>query len=191
MPAQSKPPRPLDTDRDPWERQTGETSKQYQAFCIYRDLGQGRSIRLVAEALGRSRRTLEMNSVKWQWVIRSAEYDSHLDREMRLSNEAKIKAARDDYVLMARSIREKIAGRLISLNPDEIRAVSIPNMLQTVVNIEMSALGVTDTGSVEYDLSGPGGGLRVTSGAAPIINVYFDDGENTSVSDGSELDTAT
>ena len=31
-------------DSRPWERQWGETSRQYAGFCFYRDLGPSRSI---------------------------------------------------------------------------------------------------------------------------------------------------
>ena len=42
------------TDK-PWERQKGESDKAYEAFVTYWDMGTDRSIRAVAQKLGKSR----------------------------------------------------------------------------------------------------------------------------------------
>ena len=37
-----------------WERQEKESSKAFQAFCVYRDLGTGRTLAAVSEKLLKS-----------------------------------------------------------------------------------------------------------------------------------------
>ena len=37
-----------------WERQEGETSRAYEAFSAYRDLGSARSLAKVGQLLGKS-----------------------------------------------------------------------------------------------------------------------------------------
>lgn len=61
---------------DPWDRQPGETSKAYAAFCEYRDQGTGRNYRTVAEVLGKSGTLIAGWSAKHGWVARAAAWDS-------------------------------------------------------------------------------------------------------------------
>lgn len=60
----------------PWDRQPGETSKAYEAFSIYRDMGANRTVRGTAEALTKSEQLIKGWSGKNNWVDRAAAYDS-------------------------------------------------------------------------------------------------------------------
>ena len=44
----------MSEEKNLWERQENESSKAYQAFCIYRDLGAGRTLAAVSEKLRKS-----------------------------------------------------------------------------------------------------------------------------------------
>ena len=74
--------------RDPWERLPGETARQYECFCAYRDMRYlekpkkpggivrpdftiRRSIRGLAEQMGVTRKSLEPMSAKFDWVARA------------------------------------------------------------------------------------------------------------------------
>lgn len=61
---------------DPWDRQPGETSKAYEAFSIYRDMGANRTVRSVAEHLSKSGTLIAGWSGKHDWVARAAAFDS-------------------------------------------------------------------------------------------------------------------
>lgn len=61
---------------DPWDRQPKETSKAYEAFCIYRDMGAKRTTRSTAEALAKSETLIKTWSSKYGWVKRAAAWDS-------------------------------------------------------------------------------------------------------------------
>lgn len=76
-----------------WERLDGESAKAYAAFCVYRDLGPGRSL-AIAYGCWRRANGVAGSAVKaagfWQqwssafgWVARAAAYDAHLDAEKR------------------------------------------------------------------------------------------------------------
>lgn len=80
----------------PWDRQPGETSKAYEAFSIYRDMGAERTVRLVAEALNKSGTLIAGWSGKHNWVDRAAAYDS-----------VPARAVVDEYQKMARDIAEQ------------------------------------------------------------------------------------
>jgi hypothetical protein len=69
-----------DLDRPLWERQPGESTKAWAAFCTYRDLGKSRGIRGAAAAIGKAPRQLDTWSSKFGWVKRAAAFDSHHDR---------------------------------------------------------------------------------------------------------------
>lgn len=64
------------TTVDPWDRQPGETSKAYAAFCVYRDLGSERSTRKTAEHLSKSEALIHGWSARWGWPERSRAWDS-------------------------------------------------------------------------------------------------------------------
>lgn len=77
----------MSDDNQPWEKQPGETSKAYRAFCIYRDAGPDkRTHEYVREELGKSpgyTRWLEEWSSKHDWVDRAHAYDQHLEEQRR------------------------------------------------------------------------------------------------------------
>lgn len=72
----------------PWERQYNESHQAFGAFHEYCLLGDKRSIRKVAEKLGKSDVLISRWSSKWNWVERSREYDNELVRQ-------EVKEARD------------------------------------------------------------------------------------------------
>lgn len=70
------------TGKHPWDRLAKETDKAFAAFCVYRDMGAGRSHTKTATALGKAkgyRGWLETWSSRFDWVARAAKYDAHLD----------------------------------------------------------------------------------------------------------------
>lgn len=85
--------------RKPWERQTGESSRAYALFVLYRDIGPRRSIGRMssskllsdgvpdaAQAVSVPRRSrLEVYCQRHRWVARAKAWDDHLqairDRE--------------------------------------------------------------------------------------------------------------
>lgn len=69
-----------------WDKLDTDTDKSYQAFCVYRDLGKGRSLEKVQERLSKSTgylRQLYKWSSNYNWVERANAYDLHLDRTQR------------------------------------------------------------------------------------------------------------
>lgn len=73
-----------------WEQQPGETPAAWRAFCVYRDLGPGRSIDAAWKkhtgqqaSLKRAARRWFTWSVAYGWEARTREYDAHIERETR------------------------------------------------------------------------------------------------------------
>jgi hypothetical protein len=62
----------------PWERQWGETARQFAAFCRYRDLGRGRSLDKAFQLdLDNRQKNSEGARVPGQWALWSASLDFH------------------------------------------------------------------------------------------------------------------
>jgi hypothetical protein len=81
-----------------WERRQGETSRSYQAFCVYRDQGITRSLRKAAEEFyqGATRAKVvqfETWSSQNLWVARAEAFDAELDRRRSLEREEHIREA--------------------------------------------------------------------------------------------------
>ena len=140
-----------DTDkRLAWERQKGESSRAFEAFGIYRDMGPGRSTQKVAGKLAKSWTIIRRWATQWNWVVRATQYDDHLDAEFRVENAKQLKAARKRHINIARRIQTKVMARLRNMEPDEINAQNMALLLKTATDIELRALG-DPTASVAID----------------------------------------
>jgi hypothetical protein len=64
----------------PWDKQPRETSKAFDAFRIYRDLGANRSLPKVAQTLSKSLPQIKEWSARWNWVARASDWDAEQDR---------------------------------------------------------------------------------------------------------------
>lgn len=112
-----------ETTVQPWDRQPGETSKAYEAFAIYRDLGSSRSVRLVSEQLAKTQTVIKRWSSKYEWVERAAAWDSIPAR-----------ATAEAYSDMARRVAEqhdRVANKLLAKleqNLDLLPTGSDPSM---------------------------------------------------------------
>lgn len=97
---------------NPWEQQSGETSRQWRAFVAYRDLGPVRSIDKAAAVLKpehkRSKRVATGRLFEWsaanRWVERAAAWDRHV------AARAAEKEVRVREASVARAVRERTAA---------------------------------------------------------------------------------
>lgn len=110
-------------DTRPWDRQPGETSKAYDAFVAYRDMGGDRSYAKVARQLGKSTTLLDRWGRQNDWPSRTAAWDSMPGR-----------AVQEAYEDMAKSIAEqhrRVATKLMAkleANVDLLPEGSDPSM---------------------------------------------------------------
>lgn len=121
----------------PWERQTGETTKAFEAFVCYRDLGPERSIRTVARKLGRARSQVEKWARATAWVQRVEAYEVHLDR-------LKVQAQETDAVEVGKAVAR--TARNIRKGIDAIvaevlrRVEQDPEFLREMPRVELVAV---------------------------------------------------
>lgn len=130
----------MSVERKPWDPLDGETSAEWDAFLVYRDLpASERSVAEVARILGRDTSTLprlRQVAVDRAWERRALAYDAHVDavrvraREEAIRRRGQVEAERAEVgallVDVGRRTLEQFLrpGRSISAR-DAIRAVEL------------------------------------------------------------------
>lgn len=137
-------------DIRPWDRQPGETSKAYEAFVTYRDLGGKRTLREVGEILGKSEQVLSVWSTKNHWVSRSSAWDSMPSRK---TEEAYAEMAAD-IAAQHRALSDKLMARL-SRNLD-----LLPEGADPTIKWSTAQAAAHRSHSFATDLSKPESGVK-------------------------------
>ena len=155
--------RQSDDELPVWEILPGESSKAYEAFAVYRDLGVERSFRRASAELGKSRQMLGKWSVRWGWVERVRAYDAYLLQQRRIEMEAAIMdmnrqhaALADNFIsIIARQViemRQAIEiGEQVPLTPDQMArwfevAVRIARLARGESTEQVAVDAATETG---------------------------------------------
>jgi len=124
--SRNAPPLPDDAlpDREPWDRQDGESDQAFEAWVMYRDAAPGeRSIRKVAQRLGKTATAVAQFSVMWGWPTRAALYDVYLDR-------ARVQTRIDEVREMAKRHAQVAAVGIGGLSLP-IRALAQPRLVDS------------------------------------------------------------
>ena len=72
-----------DVKLKPWEKQPKESSKAYEAFVVYKDLGNGRTFTAVAKELHKSFSLIRRWREKWNWQERAEAWDNSIAEKAR------------------------------------------------------------------------------------------------------------
>jgi hypothetical protein len=153
-----------------WERQENETQKNYNLFCVYRDMGITRTIAKVVQKLNRPERYrghLSNLSAEYKWVDRCNAYDNYMDEENRKANVEAVKKMNEEIIVLSRQLRQIPGVRLKSI-VDKIRVAYesqdaarieeatkdiplylVPQLIETSFMLERKARGVRD--GIEVD----------------------------------------
>lgn len=149
----------------PWEPLEGESSKAYEAFSTYRDMGTQRSLTKVAEKLGKSETLMARWSGNHDWVDRAAAWDAEQDRIVRQQQIEDIKKMRKQHADLAYSMLIKAARALKRIPDDEIKASDISRFVETASKLERISRG--DVGEVIEERDG--------GQSAPSVMFYMPD----------------
>jgi len=139
-------------DAAPWDRQTGEGARAWEQFQLYRDLGPSRSLRQVAETLGKSMSQISKISAQQQWTDRVQAWDREQDR---LAQQAQIDAIREmrrEHALLGKALRTKATNALRQFPTEEIKAADIARLAEVGTRMERIAHG--DVGDVVEERTG-------------------------------------
>ena len=136
----------------PWERQNDETVKQFEAFCVYRDMGKGRSLQKVAAKLSKSETLIKRWSAKNNWINRIAAWENEQDRLIRIELTRDIGAMRKRHADLANAMLVKASKALLKIPDSEIKASDISKMVETATKLERISKG--DVGEVVEERHG-------------------------------------
>lgn len=139
-------------EQEPWDRQPGESTKAYEAFAIYRDLGPARSVRRVSQQLGKSRTLIGRWCTDYDWVKRCEAWDAEQDRIARQEMLADMAATRKKQRKNAKRMQERGMEFLESVVAGEPALKDIVQLLKVGMEQERIALG--DVGEVIEERNG-------------------------------------
>lgn len=143
-----------------WERQEGESAKQYAYFKTFLDLGALRTIPKVQEKCSKSASYLSKLSVQNNWIARADAYDRYIDEITRKENIEAIKKTNKENIQLAQAIKF-VVGKKAKLLIDKIKAAGenteglnevineiswnvLPQLANMAVEIERKAYGMNE-----------------------------------------------
>ena len=136
-----------------WEQQKNESSRAFHMFEHYRDLEPyRRSVRLAVtehkvkckSGTGKVNGNITMWSAKFDWIKRSEDYDRETARVRRLRNQHQLERAMDRDARTVAALKSVIIEKIKALDPDDLEANLMPQMLKMLTEIEYKALGFQD-----------------------------------------------
>lgn len=154
--------------RQPWEQLQDETNKAYQYFSQFRDMGLDRSIRALAEKLGKNSRTLYELNQKHEWAKRVAAWDLDLDRKKTAGTRRK--------AIEAKEFHNEVAERMIKLGkarleliknvtPEDLTVTEASRLIKDGAEMQREALGISSG-------SEGGGVVLPVSVSVEIVHTY-------------------
>ncbi len=145
---QDKAPRPINQDREPWEKQKGESTQAFEAFGLYRDMGESRSLSKVGHQLNKSKALMGRWSTKWQWVNRALAWDAELDRVARQEQINQVKKMYRKHAKLAQGLlgvaTHEINALVKKVNAGHATEVSHKNLIRLIevaTKLERISLG--------------------------------------------------
>lgn len=123
------------TDK-PWERQKGESEKAFEAFAIYRDMGEKRTLTAVAEKLQKSGSLIRRWKDRWDWVERVRAYDNGLEKEARAKAIKDRKDMTDRHIKIAMQLQKKALEALTSLEVEAMSPKDIKEFIKMATDLE-------------------------------------------------------
>jgi hypothetical protein len=132
----------LSLDREPWERQRGESRQAYAAWEAYRDMEEPRSYRRVAQDLHKSATLIGGWGKKWRWQARLETYSVYLEKVRVAERIRAIIEMNERYASTARLCQERVSEALNAIQACDIPPLTLIKLLDVSIRIERTALGL-------------------------------------------------
>lgn len=142
-----------------YDRLDGETVRQFRNFCVYRDMGEARSYRMVAEELGLAYVTIRDLAMLNRWVQRAAAYDEYLERVARKELELQRVESRKKHIAVAEKMLDRAMEGLttIDMTEESVNLKDLAYLADIAVRIERLARGEQNS-TKRIEITGDGGG---------------------------------
>ena len=140
----------------PWERQPGEPTKAFHAFCHFRDLDltqrtQGRAFTTHQRGCrGKAvdpKKVLEPNTVwktwrrKWNWETRAEAHDREVDAALRRARLKQMEEMNERHAGIAKVVIAKVIERLETFSGATLTPGQMALLMREATAIERRALG--------------------------------------------------
>ncbi len=119
-----------------WERQKEESEKAFEAFTLYRDMGQKRTISAVVKKLGKSRNLIDRWRERWNWKERVRAYDNELEKQAKEKAIKDYKAMTERHIKIAIQLQNKALEALNNLKTEEMAAKDIKEFIKMATDLE-------------------------------------------------------
>jgi hypothetical protein len=149
-------------NRDAGQRE-GESSKAFQAFVLWRDMGDTRSYPAVARKLSKSRTLIKRWGSKFRWQERLREHLQYQDAERLDSQRKAIEEMNSRHINASILFQDKLLERLKSIDISTLAPRDLVRMYEVAVAVERSARGLnpgTKLAAVEqFEIRRPTGNI--------------------------------
>jgi len=124
------------SDTKPWERQPKEGEKPYEAFVLYRDMGEGRALNAVAAKLQKSYTLIRRWKDTWNWEERVRAYDNELQKQVHKEAVKKTRDMANRHITVALKMQTKALQALEKLDPDHIDPKVLISLIREATRLE-------------------------------------------------------
>lgn len=137
-----------------WEQQPGESSRAFEAFCAYRDLGEQRSLAKAADKLQKSRSMVEDWSRINGWTTRVAAYNTHQDRQHRKARRAEIMKMAERHAQIAALFQAKVIQGIQKLDANALQPADLIRFFEVSARVERESrrFGTHDVAQAAQDI---------------------------------------
>jgi len=126
-----------------WERQKGETSGAFAAFCAYRDCGPGRNVRKAAESAGaKSYGAWRKWAGQFRWRERAADYDNYAEKLRQAEMRKTIEAQGERHRMVTGKMLDVVAKKLDLMDAAELAPGTLTDWVEAAIKAEREAAGL-------------------------------------------------
>lgn len=127
---------PKRSETKPWERQDKEGEKPFEAFVIYRDMGEKRTLQAVADKLRKSYTLIRRWKDTWAWEDRVRAYDNNLQKEAHAEAVKKARKMADRHIGIALKLQAKAMEALEKMDAEDIDPKNLVAFIREATKLE-------------------------------------------------------
>ena len=142
-----------DVKLKPWEKQAKESSKAYEAFVVYKDLGNGRTFTAVAEELHKSVSLIRRWKEKWNWQERAEAWDNSIAEKARAKKAKDYAKMIEVQTGIGQMLQAEAIKAIKSMDLSKASLSSLLEMINSGVKIERSARAMDKNGTTTESTS--------------------------------------
>jgi hypothetical protein len=125
---------------EPWDKLPGESAQSFEAFTVYRDLGAERSLKKVAQQLGKSGTLIDRWSARDAWVVRVDAWDVEMDRQHRAYLIAHRRETDRRQLRIAGAMQAKLVEALQAIDAKTMTPRDVSAWLDVTAKVQRAAL---------------------------------------------------